>query len=179
MFLINLLRRLFSKFESTKKEEEMVAPSKIIMGFTRRENAFPLSKVGQERLSQLHPLLQKVVSEYLFYKDLSITEGYRSKEKQEEYRKAGTSKAAFGQSPHNYLPSIAVDIYPYPAPAVVKRGKKVIDDNSKEWDIQAQLFLTIAKELGVEVEWGGSWKTLVDKPHFQLGSNNNWRKYLA
>lgn len=177
MFFINLIKGLFSILKNKEKEDKM-AQSKALLGFNRRENPYPLSKSGQERFSQLHPLLQKVVGEYLYYKDLSITEGHRSKEKQEQYKKSGASKASFGHSPHNYLPSLAVDIYPYPVPTILKNGNKVIDDNSKEWDIQAQLFLLIAKENGIEVEWGGSWKSLVDKPHFQLGSNNNWRKYL-
>lgn len=167
--LFSLIKRFFGK----KKMQSS------ILGFERKSEPFPLSKKGNERLSQLHPDLQKIIKEYLFYKDLSITEGYRDEKTQNEYKKKGTSNASFGQSPHNYLPSLAVDIYPYPVPTILKNGNKVIDDNSKEWDIQAQLFMEIAKNLGIQIEWGGTWKSLVDKPHFQLGCNNNWKHFIS
>lgn len=150
-----------------------------LAGYPRRASPYPLSKTGQNRLAQLHASLQKIINEYLYYKDLSIIEGYRDQKTQNEYKAKGVSNAVFGSSPHNYNPSVAVDIYPYPIPMIVKNGKSAIDDNSKEWDKQAELFLAIAKILNIEVEWGGSWRSLVDKPHFQLGQNNNWRKYIG
>ena len=144
-----------------------------LLGITRKDSPYKLSKSGQERFNQLHPDLQKIVEEYLHFKDLSITEGYRDEETQNKYKKMGTSNASFGSSPHNYFPSLAVDIYPYPVPTIEKNGKSVIDDYSKEWDLQAELFLEIAKQMKIDIEWGGSWKTLVDKPHFQL---RNWKQ---
>lgn len=138
------------------------------MSLVRRSKPYPLSKKGQERLSDLHPALQSIVNEYLYYKDLTITCSFRSREEQEDACKRGCSKAHYGQSPHNFLPARAVDIIPYPVPM---KGN-CWDDNSPEWDIQAELFLKIAKEKGIEITWGGTFKKLVDKPHFEL---KNWR----
>lgn len=32
----------------------------------------------------------------------------------------------------------------------------------------ADAMIKAAKELGVDIEWGGNWKTFKDGPHFQL-----------
>lgn len=135
-----------------------------LFGYIRRENPYPLSKTGKLRFSQLHPLLQEILTEFLFYKDISIICGFRSKEEQEEAFCKGCSKAHFGQSPHNFNPARAVDIVPYPIP--MKNGQW--DNNSKEWNEVANLFLEIAKQKNIQITWGGTFKKLVDKPHFEL-----------
>jgi len=136
--------------------------------FERKETAYGLSKVGQARLAQLHPLLAQIVNEVLHYRDITITCSYRSRAEQDAAYVKGNSKAKFGQSAHNFLPSRAVDIIPYPIP--MKNGGW--DNNSKEWDELAQLFLEIAKQKNILITWGGNWKSLVDKPHFEL---TNWK----
>ena len=35
----------------------------------------------------------------------------------------------------------------------------------------AQAFFTAAIELGIQIEWGGLWQTLVDGPHYQLAES--------
>lgn len=137
--------------------------------FERRSNPFALSKIGKQRLEKLHPALQAIINEYLYYKDLTVLCTNRGKEEQEEAFKKGNSKARFGQSPHNFMPARAVDIVPYPIP--MKNGQW--DNNSREWNDQADLFLEIAKEKGIEITWGGTFTKLVDKPHFEL---KNWRQ---
>lgn len=139
------------------------------MNFVRKENAYVLSRTGKARFAQLHPSLQAIVDEVLHYRDISITCSYRSREEQEEAYRKGNSRAHFGQSAHNFLPARAVDIVPYPIP--MKNGGW--DNNSKEWDELAQLFLEIAKRKNIEITWGGTFTKLVDKPHFEL---KNWRQ---
>ena len=139
------------------------------MSCSRREVPYPLSKRGRERFSKLHPDLQNIITEYLYYKDLSVICTYRGKEEQEEAYRKGNSRAKFGQSPHNFNPARAVDIIPYPVP--MKNNQW--DNNSKEWDEQAELFLKIAKEKGIKITWGGNFTRLVDKPHFEL---TNWKQ---
>ena len=45
-----------------------------------------------------------------------------------------------------------------------------IDWNKKkgQFDAVAKAMLQAAKELNVKITWGGNWKSLVDKPHFQI-----------
>jgi peptidoglycan L-alanyl-D-glutamate endopeptidase CwlK len=93
--------------------------------------------------------------------DLTITDGYRSEEDQNWAFVNGKSKARFGQSKHNVFPSQAIDICPYPIP-------KDWDPNDRKWQEMALNAMWCAGKLGFEITWGGSFKKLVDKPHFEL-----------
>ena len=93
--------------------------------------------------------------------DFTIIETVRTREKQIEYIKKGTSQTMKSR----HIPSSnasgyceAVDIAPYP-----------IDWNdTKRFDKLAEHILKKAKQLNIPITWGGTWKTLVDKPHFEL-----------
>ena len=91
--------------------------------------------------------------------DLTITCGYRTKEEQDEAYKNGKSNAKFGQSKHNYFPSHAIDIIPCP----VNWDKK-----DKRWQKTALNAMWCAGKLGIEITWGGDFKTLEDYPHYEL-----------
>lgn len=91
--------------------------------------------------------------------DLSITCGYRTEEEQNDNYNKGTSKAKFGQSKHNVFPSKAIDIVPYPINW---------DGNDKRWQEMALNAMWCAGKLGFEITWGGSFKSISDKPHFEL-----------
>lgn len=59
-----------------------------------------------------------------------------------------------------------MDIYPYPIP---RNKKGEIDSSSREWDELALTVFYCAGKLGItNLEWGGQWKTFIDKPHYQL-----------
>lgn len=115
--------------------------------------------------------LRLLVDEVIKYYDFSIICGHRDKTEQEEAYSNGNSKAHFGQSAHNYNPSFAVDVYPYPVPK--KQGK--IDDNSKEWDKMIYAFKSVANKMGIEITCGIDWKSLKDKPHIEI---KNWQKIV-
>lgn len=91
--------------------------------------------------------------------DLTITCGYRTEEEQNEAYKNGKSRAKFGQSKHNIFPSKAIDICPYP-----------IDWDTKDirWQEMALNAMWCAGKLGIEIAWGGSFKSIKDLPHFEL-----------
>lgn len=91
--------------------------------------------------------------------DLTITAGYRGKEEQEKALKDGKSKAKFGQSKHNVFPSRAIDICPYPINW---------DSDDRRWQEMALNAMWCAGKLGFEITWGGSFKSISDKPHFEL-----------
>lgn len=91
--------------------------------------------------------------------DLTITCAYRGEEEQEQYFAEGKSKAHFGQSKHNVFPSKAIDICPYP----IKW-----DSDDRRWQEMALNAMWCAGKLGFEITWGGSFKSICDKPHFQI-----------
>lgn len=144
--------------------------------FRRLEKPFALSRTSKKRLDTCNEKLQNIVKEVLYYMDVTVLEGNRCKEAQEEALRKGNSRACFGASPHNYYPSFAVDIAPYPIPMTVKNGKKVWDDNSPKWNELFCIFDMIAKQQGVAITWGGNFKTLVDKPHYEM---TDWKKLIT
>ncbi|MBB3387282.1 hypothetical protein FHT82_000002 [Rhizobium sp. BK275] len=73
---------------------------------------------------------------------------------------AGLSKAHGGQSPHNY--GLAVDIV---------HGTKAWDLTRKQWELVGHVGHEVARQLGVNVEWGGDWK-FYDPAHWEIA---NWR----
>ena len=93
--------------------------------------------------------------------DLTITDGYRDETAQNWAYVNGKSKAKFGQSKHNVFPSKAIDICPYPIP-------KNWDPNDRKWQEMALNAMWCAGKLGFEITWGGSFKSISDKPHFEL-----------
>ena len=130
-------------------------------------------KASLERREMLCKDLKLLVDEVIKHYDFSIIETFRDKETQERYYRNGTTKAHFGESAHNYHPSFAVDVYPYPVPKKQVEGIVEIDSDSLEWERMANLFKVIAKEIGIEIEWGGDWKSIKDLPHFEI---KDWRK---
>lgn len=105
------------------------------------------SNVSLNRLNQCVPALQALFHAVNQKMECSILTGFRGKEEQDAAKNQGASKAAFGQSPHNYLPSFAVDAAPYP-----------IDwNNTKRFYDFAKIVLETAKEQGITIRWGGDW----------------------
>lgn len=91
--------------------------------------------------------------------DLTVLEGYRGEEAQEIAYKSGKSKAHFGQSKHNFTPSCAIDIAPYPINW---------STTDSRWQELGKLAKCCAKKIGIDIVWGGDFKTLKDYPHIEL-----------
>lgn len=111
------------------------------------------SRQSKERLSacdhRLQILFQRVVREF----DCTVLEGHRDKERQNLLFGEGKSKARYPNSKHNTMPSMAVDVAPYP-----------INWNDRErfyWF--AGFVQATARELCIPIRWGGDW-------------NQNWSK---
>ena len=118
-------------------------------------------KASKERLSTCDKRLQDLCNMMLSRSDfdLTITCGYRGKDEQEKAFKDGKSNAKFGKSKHNVLPSKAVDICPFPL---------IWDTKDIRWQEMALNAMWCAGKLGIEIVWGGSFKSLKDLPHFEL-----------
>lgn len=120
--------------------------------------SYKLSKKSTDRLQGVHPDLVKVVQRAieLTEVDFGITEGVRTRARQEELYNSGKSKTMNSR----HLTGKAVDVVAY-------NGKEIT------WDLEfykkiAVAFKSASKELNVPIIWGGDWKTFVDGPHFEL-----------
>lgn len=127
---------------------------------------YHFSQRSKDRLSTCDPALQRICERVIETYDFTILEGHRSNERQDELFRQGKSKLQAGESKHNFDPSRAVDIAPYP-----------IDwDDSKRFYLLAGMMFQAATELRVNLRWGGDWnrnwdhtdQTFFDLPHFEL-----------
>jgi hypothetical protein len=99
----------------------------------------------------LDPRLKLIVDEILYgYADISLLYGYRGKWLQNRLYAEGVSKLRWPESKHNSLPSLAVDIQPYPRP---------IEDNVLHGALGflGGVATVIAQRHGVPLVWGGDW----------------------
>lgn len=121
------------------------------------------SKTSMTRLNTCHPDLKRVAIRALELSpyDFGVTEGVRTIERQKELVSSGASKTMNSRHlPNDDGVSEALDIAIYL-------------DSGLTWEIGyyrkvAQAFFDAAIELGVQIEWGGLWRTFVDGPHYQL-----------
>ncbi len=113
---------------------------------------------SSERLAQVHPDLQRVFNEAIKNSplDFSITEGLRTKERQKELFSAGKSQTMNSR----HLTGKAVDI------AVLVDGQITWD--FPKYQVVADHIKKVAKELKIDIVWGGDWQSFKDGPHFEL-----------
>lgn len=129
---------------------------------------------SKDKLATAHPKLQLVMNEAIKAYDFTVLYGNRSVEEQFELFKKGRELQADGtwkkvgatvtnldgktkKSNHNYSPSRAVDIAPYP-----------IDwEDEKRFKELADVVKQCAKNLNIKIVWGGDW-AMHDTPHFEL-----------
>ena len=118
------------------------------------------------RWHQLHPKLRLLMSASIRHVDFTIVTGGRGRHEQEKARKEGLSNAGFGQSPHNYAPSLAVDVAPWDGQRVIWRERDVAHLGG--------IIAGIATQLGIEVVTGANWgrwaksPSLYDPGHIEL-----------
>ena len=121
-----------------------------------------LSELSKKRLEGVDERLKAVVMECAARCrfPFNVSEGLRSEAKQREYVKQGKSRTM--KSKH--LIGKAVDLYP------LTMNRKEVDWSRFE-DL-ADVMFEVAKEMEVEIVWGGHWKTFIDKCHFELREGN-------
>ncbi|MBO9571609.1 MAG: M15 family metallopeptidase, partial [Chitinophagaceae bacterium] len=117
-----------------------------------------------KKIATLHTSVQNKMKEFILKADnrfgikLRVTDGFRSVEQQDKLYAQGrtapgnrVTNARGGYSNHNF--GLAVDVVP------MVNGKPNFESN------QYPLIGRIGQSVGLE--WGGSWKTILDQPHFQ------------
>jgi peptidoglycan L-alanyl-D-glutamate endopeptidase CwlK len=117
---------------------------------------FTLGDRSTKNLVGVNADLVKVVKRALELSpvDFTVIEGLRTKERQAELMKQGFTRTLNSR----HIIGEAVDIVPLP----------VDWKNPKPFALVAEAMKKAADELGVKITWGGSWKSFVDLPHYQI-----------
>lgn len=114
-------------------------------------------KSSLKRLAECHPDLQLLCKSVLQDMDITIICGHRNEADQEAAFKAGNSKLHYPKSKHNSIPSLAVDVCPYP-----------IDwSDTDSFKKMCKLFENHAEKLGIEIRLGRDF-SFIDLPHVEL-----------
>lgn len=122
---------------------------------------FELSKASLSNLRGVkQPLVEVVkIAIKISEVDFGVSEGVRTFERQKQLYDARKSQTMNSR----HLTGDAVDLFAWV-------------DGYVNWSFSyyekiAQSMFKAAEELGVEIEWGGNWKTFKDGVHFQLKEN--------
>jgi len=140
---------------------------------------FSNNSIGQ--LGTAHPALVKLMQEVLKKVDISILKGYRGEREQNIAFKNGASKLKFPMSKHNNVPSLAVDIAPYPIDW--NNHKRFVDLAKIVFETWDECKINNIINTDYSLRWGGNWKDYFDnswklqkfsdKPHFELFIKSN------
>lgn len=119
---------------------------------------FKLSKKSLERMQGVHPDLVNVVklAIELTEVDFGVTEGLRTVDRQRQLVAQGASKTMNSR----HITGHAVDLVAYVGGSV-----------NWSWPLYhkiADAMKRAANSLGVQIVWGGDWKSFKDGPHFEL-----------
>ena len=92
---------------------------------------------------RLQRVFQRVVQDF----DCTIIEGHRNEVRQNQMVDEGKSQVRWPVGKHNTVPSLAVDVCPYP----------VVWDDRERQTLFAGYVLATAKAMGIDLRWGGDW----------------------
>tara|TARA_R110000744_G_scaffold355669_2_gene462253 strand:+ start:2908 stop:3285 length:378 start_codon:yes stop_codon:yes gene_type:complete len=100
-------------------------------------------KKSKERLQGIDSRLINVLNETVKIMDITIIEGLRSKERQEELLAKGATKVKYSK----HMEGKAVDIAPYP-----------IEWKDRErFHYMGGMIRGVASQMGINIRWGGDW----------------------
>jgi|TARA_R100001463_G_scaffold106422_1_gene161061 hypothetical protein len=117
-------------------------------------------KRSKQRLQGVDSKLVNVLNEVCKYFDITVIEGIRSQERQNELVAEGKSKTKFGK----HVQGKAVDIAPYP-----------IDWNARDdFHYLGGFVLGIASQMGINVRWGGDWSDSSLSQNRRTTKDNNF-----
>lgn len=117
-------------------------------------------KRSKQRLKGVDSRLINVLNEVVKYFDITVIEGLRSQERQNELVAQGKSKTKFGK----HVQGKAVDIAPYP-----------IDWNSRDdFHYLGGFVLGVASKMGIDVRWGGDWSDSSLSKNARTTKDNNF-----
>lgn len=123
---------------------------------------YRFGKRSKERLKGVDVRLINVLNELIKIMDVTIIEGLRTKERQEELLKKGATKVKYSK----HMEGKAVDLAPYP-----------IDwEDTDRFYYMGGMIRGIAKQLNINVRFGGDWdsdgnirdQTFMDLVHIEV-----------
>ncbi len=100
-------------------------------------------KRSKERLKGVDAKLVNVLNELVKIMDVTIIEGLRTEERQEELVKQGASKTKYSK----HLLGKAVDVAPYP----------INWKDRERFHYMGGMIRGIGQQLNVPIRWGGDW----------------------
>ena len=126
---------------------------------------FKFSKKSLEKVNnpKLHPRLRELLIQAIATSpiDFTVIETVRTVEMQKLYVKTKVSKTMRSR----HIPSTnksgyceAFDIAPYP----------INWKDTKRFKQLSEHILATAQKMNLKITWGGTWKTLVDMPHYEI-----------
>jgi peptidoglycan L-alanyl-D-glutamate endopeptidase CwlK len=129
-----------------------------------KEQKMPhFSSTSKRRLATCHPDLQYIMNKLIEIYDVTIVCGHRPEDEQNKAYDEGKSQLRWPQSKHNSNPSLAVDVGPYSSEL-----HNIDWENENAFHYMAGLIIGIADASGINLKWGGHWKSFKDMPHFEL-----------
>lgn len=127
---------------------------------------YSFGKKSSDKLFAADTRLESICNEAIKVVDFTVLESVRSEDRQNYLFDAGLSKVEFPNSKHNQLPSLAIDVAPWP-----------IDwKDSSRFYYLAGVMKATAISKGVNLRWGGDWdsdndfkdQTFMDLGHFEI-----------
>ena len=104
---------------------------------------YRFGKKSKARLKGVDPKLVNVLNELIKIMDVTIIEGLRSAERQQELLEKGATKVKYSK----HMEGKAVDLAPYP-----------IDwENRDGFYYMGGMIRGIAKQMGINIRFGGDW----------------------
>lgn len=127
-------------------------------------------------LKGIHPNLVAVLTKAIATSpvDFTLTDGLRTTAQQQALYAKGRTTAGSkvtnadgvkNKSNHQAKSDgygYAIDLYPY------YNGSVQVNDDKTIINKIAPHIKKVAKEMGINIEWGGDWKSFKDYPHFEL-----------
>lgn len=131
---------------------------------------------SKKQLALTLPQLQLVLKEAIQHFDFKILDATRGRAMQEKAFRQGHSKVHFGESAHNWMPSLAVDLFPAPYDW----------DDSQSFKELYHVMMAASKKVGVMIRSGLDWNMDGlgphdtddwDGGHYELHPWRNFRKF--
>ena len=104
---------------------------------------YRFGKKSKERLKGVDSNLVKVLNELIKIMDVTIIEGVRSKERQEQLLAQGKTKTKYSK----HITGKAVDLAPYP----------INWEDREMFHYMGGMLRSIGQSMGLKIRWGGDW----------------------
>lgn len=125
------------------------------------------SSFSRQNLRSCHPSLVLVFEEVIKHFDCRVTCGHRSEEDQMKAYHESRSTKQWPESKHNRVPSMAVDVIPYPVDW---------EDIERFYHFAGWVKGIAQGKYDIKIRWGGDWdsdtevhdQTFFDLPHYEV-----------